>query len=158
MQLFLARQKSGCVGLVSFHENCTSGSFLANFVFFFGSIFNIMIMFKQNMSWCALSLCQKKLIRVKCTVGAEGSSELLSLRIVRRYCHSASSGVNFHLFYFSETAERNSTKLDRKQDLNVLYHVFIFRVDQKNKVAAPASNLLRHSSVKPRNKSKLNRN
>ena len=28
--------------------------------------------------------------------------------------------------FFSETAERNSTKLDRKQDLNVLYQVFFF--------------------------------
>ena len=29
-------------------------------------------------------------------------------------------------FDFSETAERNSTKLDRKQDLNVLYQVCVF--------------------------------
>ena len=28
------------------------------------------------------------------------------------------------------TAERNSTKLDRKQDLNVLYQVCVFRADQ----------------------------
>ena len=28
--------------------------------------------------------------------------------------------------FSSETAERNSTKLDRKQDLNVLYHVCVF--------------------------------
>ena len=32
--------------------------------------------------------------------------------------------------FFSETAERNSTKLDRKQDLNILYQVFVFRADQ----------------------------
>ena len=32
------------------------------------------------------------------------------------------SGVNFYIFDFSsETAERNSAKLDRKQDLNALY-------------------------------------
>ena len=36
-----------------------------------------------------------------------------------------------------------STKLDRKQDINVLYKVF-FRADQKNKMAAPASDWLRH--------------
>ena len=53
--------------------------------------------------------------------------------------------VNFHIFDFSsETAERNSTKLDRKQDLNVLYQVCVFRADRKNKMAALASDWLRH--------------
>ena len=53
--------------------------------------------------------------------------------------------VNFHIFDFSsETAERNSTKLDRKQDLNILYQVCVFRADRKNKMAAPASDWLRH--------------
>ena len=46
--------------------------------------------------------------------------------------------------FFSETTEWNSTKLDRKQDLNALYQVCVFRADQKNKVAALASNWLRH--------------
>ena len=46
--------------------------------------------------------------------------------------------------FFSETAERNSTKLDRKQDLNVLYQVCVFRADRKNKMAALASDWLRH--------------
>ena len=46
--------------------------------------------------------------------------------------------------FFSETAERNSTKLDRKQDLNVLYQVCVFRADWKNKMAALASDWLRH--------------
>ena len=56
-----------------------------------------------------------------------------------------SSGVNFHIFNFSsETAERNSTKLDRKQDLNALYQVCVFRADRKNKMAALASDWLRH--------------
>ena len=35
--------------------------------------------------------------------------------------------------FFSETAERNSMKLDRKQDLNVLYHVCVFRADRKTR-------------------------
>ena len=48
------------------------------------------------------------------------------------------------LDFSSETAERNSTKLDRKQDLNVLYQVCIFRADRKNKMAALASDWLRH--------------
>ena len=46
--------------------------------------------------------------------------------------------------FFSETAERNSRKLDRKQDLNVLYQVCVFRADRKNKMAALASDWLRH--------------
>ena len=59
------------------------------------------------------------------------------------YCHSTRpssvrpSSINFHIFDFSsETAERNSTKLDRKQVLNALYQVCVFRADRKNKMAA----------------------
>ena len=49
------------------------------------------------------------------------------------------------LFDFSsETAEWKSMKLDRKQDLNVLYRVCVFRADRKNKMAALASDWLRH--------------
>ena len=46
--------------------------------------------------------------------------------------------------FSSETTKRNSTKLDRKQDLNVLYQVCVFRADWKNKMAALASDWLRH--------------
>ena len=46
--------------------------------------------------------------------------------------------------FSSETAERNSTKLDRKQDLNILYQVCVFRADRKNKMAVLASDWLRH--------------
>ena len=46
--------------------------------------------------------------------------------------------------FSSETAKRNSMKLDRKQDLNVLYQVCVFRADRKNKMAALASDWLRH--------------
>ena len=46
--------------------------------------------------------------------------------------------------FSSESAERNSTKLDWKQDLNVLYQVCVFRADRKNKMAALASDWLRH--------------
>ena len=53
--------------------------------------------------------------------------------------------IGWDIFDFSsETAERNSTKLDRKQDLNVLYQVCVFRVDWKNKMAALAPDWLRH--------------
>ena len=49
--------------------------------------------------------------------------------------------------FFSETAKRNSTKLDRKQDLYVFYQVCVFRGDRKNKMAALASDWLRHSQL-----------
>ena len=53
--------------------------------------------------------------------------------------------IGWDIFHFSsETAEQNLTKLDRKQDLNVLYQVCVFRVDRKNKMAALASDWLRH--------------
>ena len=53
--------------------------------------------------------------------------------------------IGWEIFDFSsETAERNSTKRDRKQDLNVLYQVCVFQADQKNKMAALASDWLRH--------------
>ena len=46
--------------------------------------------------------------------------------------------------FFSKTTEGNSTKLDRKQDLNVLYQVCFFLADRKTKMAAQASDWLRH--------------
>ena len=53
--------------------------------------------------------------------------------------------IGWDIFDFSsETAEGNSTKLVRKQDLNVLYQVCVFRADRRNKMAALASDWLRH--------------
>ena len=53
--------------------------------------------------------------------------------------------IGWDIFDFSsETDEWNSTKLDRKQDLNALYQVCVFWADQKNKMAALASDWLRH--------------
>ena len=53
--------------------------------------------------------------------------------------------LTFHIFNISsETSERNSTKPDRKQDLNVLYKVCVFRADRENKMAALHSDWLRH--------------
>ena len=65
------------------------------------------------------------------------------------YCDHVLSDVHlsltFHIFdFFSETADQNSTKLDRTQDLNVLYQVCVFQADQKNKMATLASDWLRH--------------
>ena len=50
------------------------------------------------------------------------------------------------LNFSSVTAIWNSTKLGRKQDLNVLYQGF-FPADWKNKMATPASDWLRHSRL-----------
>ena len=53
--------------------------------------------------------------------------------------------IGWDIFNFSSEAdERNSKKLDRKQDLNALYQVCVFQADQKNKMAALASDWLRH--------------
>ena len=46
--------------------------------------------------------------------------------------------------FFSETAERNSKKFDRKQDLNVFYQVCVIEANRKNKMATLASDWLRH--------------
>ena len=66
------------------------------------------------------------------------------------YCDHALSVVrpsvvnfsHFRLLLWSHCTE--STKLDRKQDLNVLYQVCAFQADLKNKMAALASDWLRH--------------
>ena len=51
---------------------------------------------------------------------------------------SVCPSLTFHIFDFSsETAERNLTKLDRKQDLNFLYQVCVFRVDRKKQDGRP---------------------
>ena len=80
--------------------------------------------------------------------------EARSQRPVPSFCFSSRSEktrwppwslIGWDIFNFSsETAERNSTKLDRKQDLKVLYQVCVFRADRKNKMAALASDWLRH--------------
>ena len=78
--------------------------------------------------------------RLKCTIViTRCPSSVVRPSVVRR------PSLTFHIFHFSsETTERNSTKLDRKQDLNVLYQVCVFRADRKNKMAALASDWLRH--------------
>ena len=52
--------------------------------------------------------------------------------------------IGWDIFDFSETAEWNSTKLDRMQDINVLYRVCVFQADQKSKMATLATDWLRH--------------
>ena len=58
---------------------------------------------------------------------------------------SVCPSLTFHIFDFSsETTEQNSSKLDRKQELHILYQVCVFQTDQKNKMTALASDWLRH--------------
>ena len=65
--------------------------------------------------------------------------------VITRCPSSIRPSLTFHIFDFSsETTEQNSTKLDRKQDLNILYQVCVFRADRKYKMAALASDWLRH--------------
>ena len=53
--------------------------------------------------------------------------------------------IGWDIFDFSsETPEWNSTKLDSKQDLNVLYQVCVVQADRKNKMAALVSEWLGH--------------
>ena len=48
--------------------------------------------------------------------------------------------LTFHIFHFSsETYEQNLTELYRKQVLNILYQVRVFRANWKSKIAALAS-------------------
>ena len=85
---------------------------------------------------------------------SETWQEASSQCLLPSLCFSGKSGKNkmatlasdwlrhFRLFLWN--CERNSTKLDRKQDLNALYQVCVFQVDQKHKMAALAYDLLRH--------------
>ena len=76
--------------------------------------------------------------RLKCTI--------VIMRCPSSVCPSVRpSSLTFHIFDFSsETTERNLTKLYRTVDLNVLYQVCVFWADRKNKMAALASDWLRH--------------
>ena len=49
--------------------------------------------------------------------------------------------------FFSKTAERNSTKLERNQDLNIFYHIWVFGANLKNKMATSVSYWLRHFHI-----------
>ena len=69
--------------------------------------------------------------------------------------------IGWDIFYFSETTERNSTKLDRKQDLNVLYQVCVFKTDRKKTRWPPwpliGWGILDISEIAERNSTKLDR-
>ena len=91
-------------------------------------------------SWTTMLYLVHLSRRLKCTIVIMRCPSSVNPSVVRRL-----SSLTFHIFDFSsETTERNLTKLDRMQDLNVLYQVCVFRADRKNKMAAPASDWLRH--------------
>ena len=61
--------------------------------------------------------------------GSIGKQRWSSCRLIGRYIFD----------FYSESTEWSSMKLDRKQDLNVLYQVCVFRAEQKTKMAALAN-------------------
>ena len=64
------------------------------------------------------------------------SSKFVFFRDNRKTKMSAWPLTGRDIFDFSfATAERNSTKLDRKQDFNILYRIYVFRTDQNTKLA-----------------------
>ena len=76
------------------------------------------------------------------------STKFVFFRLIGKSRWSPCSLICFHIFDFSsEIAERNSTKLDKKQALNILYQVCVFSSDRKNKMGALASDLLRHCGL-----------
>ena len=86
--------------------------------------------------------------RLMCTI------VITNVHVVRRPL------LTFNIFDFSKTAEQNVTKLDRKQDLNVLYKVCVFRANWMSQRAALASDWLRHfyfSETAERNSTQLDR-
>ena len=67
--------------------------------------------------------------------------------------------IGWDIFHFSETAEWNSIKLNRKQDLNVLYQVCVFRADKKKTRWHPGlclAETFSTSPLKPLNRNRWN--
>ena len=83
----------------------------------------------RELTECAFDIVTASGRRLKCTI------------VIMR----CPSSLTFHIFNFSSgTTEQNSTKLKKKQGLNILFQVCVFRADRKNKMAALASDWLRH--------------
>ena len=77
--------------------------------------------------------------------GATPSTKFVFVRLIGKTKWLPWPMICWDIFNFSEeTAEQNSTKVDRKQDVNILYQACVFWADQKNKIAALASDWLRH--------------
>ena len=73
------------------------------------------------------------------------STNFVFYRPIKKTRWSPRHLIGWDIFDFcSESVDRNSTKLDRKQDITVFYQVCVFLVDRKNKMAAPACDWLTH--------------
>ena len=73
------------------------------------------------------------------------STKFVFFRLIGKTRWPPWSLIGWDIFdFFSETTERNSMKIDRKQDLKVLNKVCVFLADRKNKMATLASDWLRH--------------
>ena len=60
--------------------------------------------------------------------------------------------IDWDIFdFYPDIAERNSKNFNKKQDLNVLFQVCVTRADRKNKMAALASDWLKHFGLLPWN-------
>ena len=93
-----------------------------------------------------LSILSQKLVSLQFL--AHKSQRLMWAIVITRCPSSVRPSLTFHIFDFvSKTAEQILTKLDRKQVLNVLYQVCVFRADRKSKMAALASDWLKHFST-----------
>ena len=78
------------------------------------------------------------------------STKFLFFRWIGRTKWPPQPMICWDIFNFSsETAELNSTKLDRKQDLNILYQACVFRTDQKKQDNRPVLWLAETFSTSP---------
>ena len=68
------------------------------------------------------------------------SAKFMFFRLIRKTRWPSMHLIDWDIFDFStETIALNSTKLNGKQDLKVVYQVCVFRVDRKSKMATMAN-------------------
>ena len=66
------------------------------------------------------------------------------VRVERKSKWSSCALVDWDIFNFSLQPLQNSKKLDRTQDLNVLYQVWVFLADRKTKLTTLTNDWLKH--------------
>ena len=91
-------------------------------------------------SWMKSLIKMRKLNNCPTCFSAVGKKKALSLKILLKIGIDSKLGGKYAL----DSKIIWSSALDRKQDLNVLYQVCVFQADRKNKMAALASDWLRH--------------
>ena len=139
--------KELCLFVNSEYRKCAVfRTFLLHALTYWAEILHLIFVLMYYSSSSSVVILRQFLVhlsrRLKCTIVITRCPSSVCLSVcpsVRR------PSLTFHIFDFSsETAEQNSTKRDREQERNVLYQVCVFRADQKNKMAALASDWLRH--------------